>query len=153
MLSGKTKVDWYSSKGLSWGLGGIDAWQTQVCMITFSCSQKLDVTQRESGERKHISKKDFAKCRDFLTCTHLWSLSPLIHRYPKKHFMNSSLRTYTGPITSNICSHALLNKETWNHVFKFLLKSLGESACKVMLVCYRKEPESAISQGRKKDFQ
>lgn len=124
-----------------------------MCVIAFSCTQKLNVTQRESWERKHISKKDFAKCRDSLTCTHLWSLSPLIHPCPKKHLMSSSLRTYTSPIASNSCSHILLNKETRNHIFKFLLKILGESACKVVLACYRKEPESAINQGRKKDFQ
>jgi len=28
---------------------------------------------------------------------------------------------------------------------------MGKSTCKVSLACYRKEPESTVSQGRKKD--
>lgn len=71
----------------------------------------------------------------------------------KKHFMNFSLRGHSGLIASNSCSYALLSKETWNHKLKFLLKDLGEWACKVMLACYSKGPDSAITQRRKKDLQ
>lgn len=134
-LSGKAELDRYlSSKEQRAKLSFGGTWRMRISISTFDHFLKKDGWDPKGKNGENLFKR-LAKCRNCFICSHLWSLSPLIHLYPKsiswtfhwKH-TEASLPATTahmhcwvrklGIINSNFCLRIWGNElaKSWQHL-------------------------------------